>query len=124
MLERILIRWAIIGVAFDVTIHVLKNIHIAGGFWGYVWVAAVFGLVNAFIGTFLKVLTFPLTIVTLGISALLVNALLIGITAGLSKRLTVHGFWAAVWAALIITLVSMFLNGVVRDRRKKRSDRS
>ena len=41
-----------------------------GGFWGYVWVAALFGLVNAFIGTFLKILTLPLTILTLGISTL------------------------------------------------------
>ena len=120
MLERILIRWAIIGVAFAITVEALKNIHISGGFWGYVWVAAIFGLVNAFLGTVLKILTFPLTILTLGISALLVNAALLGITAGLSKRLTIHGFWTAVWAALIITLVSMALNRILVDRKRKR----
>ena len=120
MLERILIRWAIIGVAFAITVEALQNIHVSGGFWGYVWVAAIFGLVNAFLGTILKILTFPLTILTLGISALLVNALLIAITASLSKRLTIHGFWTAVWAALIITLVSMALNRILVDRKRKR----
>jgi putative membrane protein len=120
MLRRILIRWAILGIAFAVTVDLLSNIEVTGGFWGYVWVAGLFGLVNAFIGTFLKILTLPLTILTLGISALLVNAGLLALTAGLSKRLTIHGFWTAVWAALIITVVSTILNRILIDRRAKR----
>jgi putative membrane protein len=121
MLRRILIRWAIIGAAFAVTVHFLSNIRVVGGFWGYVWVAALFGLVNAFLGTVLKVLTFPLTILTLGVSALLVNAALVGITASLTKRLTIHGFWTAVWAALIITLVSAILNRAFEDKRRHKA---
>jgi len=119
VLKRILIRWAIIGVAFAIAVELLSNIHIRGGFWAYVWVAALFGLVNAFIGTVLKVLTFPLTIITLGLSALLVNAALLAITASITKRLTIHGFWTAIWAALIISLVSMILNRALLDRRSK-----
>ena len=121
MLRRILIRWAIIAVAFAVTVALLGgNIKVVGGFWGYVWVAALFGLVNAFIGTFLKILTLPLTIVTLGVSALLVNAALLGITAALTKKLTIHGFWTAIWAALIISIVSTILNRLLLDRRPKK----
>ena len=124
MLQRILVRWAIIGVAFAIAVELLKNIHINGGFWAYVWVAALFGLVNAFIGTFLKILTLPLTILTLGISALLVNAALLGITAALTKRLTIHGFCTAIWAALIISLVSAILNRILLDRRTRLRGRS
>jgi putative membrane protein len=124
VLQRILVRWAIIGIAFAITVNLLSNIHVVGGFWGYVWVAALFGLVNAFIGTILKILTFPLTVLTLGISALLVNAALLGITASLSKRLTIHGFWTAIWAALIISIVSAILNRVLIDRRLRDRDHS
>ena len=121
MLVRILLRWAIIGVAFVVAVTLLTNIEITGGFWSYVWVAALFGLVNAFIGTFLRILTFPITLLTLGISALFVNTALLALTASLSENLTIHGFWAAFWAALIITLVSMILNRLlVEPRRKQR----
>jgi len=122
--RRILIRWGILAIAFAVSVRLLSNIEVVGGFWGYVWVAGLFGLVNAFIGTFLRILTFPITVLTLGISALFVNAALLGITAGLSKRLTIHGFWTAVWAALIITLVSTILNRLVEDRRAKRASRT
>ena len=124
MARRILIRWGILAIAFAVSVRLLSNIEVVGGFWGYVWVAGLFGLVNAFIGTFLRILTFPITVLTLGISALFVNAALLGITAGLSKRLTIHGFWTAVWAALIITLVSTILNRLVEDRRAKRASRT
>jgi putative membrane protein len=123
VLQRILVRWAIIGIAFVITVNLLSNIHVVGGFWGYVWVAALFGLVNAFIGTILKILTLPLTVLTLGISAILVNAALLGITASLSKRLTIHGFWTAVWAGLIISLVSALLNRILLDRRVHDRDR-
>jgi putative membrane protein len=124
VLQRILVRWAIIAIAFVITVNVLSNIEVVGGFWGYVWVAALFGLVNAFIGTILRILTLPLTILTLGISALLVNAALLGITASLSKRLTIHGFWTAIWAALIISIVSAILNRLLLDRRVRDRDHS
>jgi len=122
VLRRILIRWAILAIAFAVTVALLSpNIKVVGGFWGYVWVAALFGLVNAFIGTFLKILTIPLTIITLGISALLINAGLLALTAALTKKLTIHGFWTAIWAALIISIVSMILNRLLLDRRPKKA---
>ena len=120
MLERILLRWAIIGVAFAIAVQLLDNITITGGFWGYVWVSALFGLVNAFIGTFLRILTLPLTIITLGVSALLVNTGLLFLTAAISNRLQIHGFWTGIWAALIISLVSLILNRILIDRRSKK----
>ncbi len=119
MLERILLRWAIIGVAFAIAVQLLDNITVTGGFWGYVWVSALFGLVNAFIGTVLKILTLPLTIITLGISALLVNTGLLFLTAAISNRLQIHGFWTGIWAALIISVVSMILNRLLVDRRRR-----
>ena len=56
-------------------------------FWGYLWVSLLFGIVNAVIGTFLRIITFPLTVLTLGLFSILVNALLLQITDGLSRSL-------------------------------------
>lgn len=119
MLRRLLLKWAIIGVAFAITTELLGGIKVTGGFWGYVWVAALFGIVNAVIGPVVRLLALPVTILTLGLFALVVNAGLLGITAALSDRLTVDGFWNAVFAALIIAIVSAILNRVLVPRKDR-----
>lgn len=117
MLRAILVRWAVLAVAIALTAKLLAGVDVTGGFWGYVWVAALFGIVNAFIGPILHLLALPFTVLTLGLFALVVNAALLGITAGLSESLQVDGFWTAVVAALIITVVSAILNRLVRSHR-------
>jgi putative membrane protein len=72
------------------------------------------------IGTVLRVVTLPLTILTLGLSALLVNAALVGITAGLTDYMSVSGFWAALFAGLLIAIFSMVLNALLHPRRRDR----
>ena len=124
MLVAFLIGWALLAVAFAITTWLLDGMDITGGFWGYVWVSAIFGIVNAIIGTILRILTLPLTILTLGLSALLVNAGLLAITDALTDRLTIDEFWwTAIWAAIILALVSLVLEVLVagflrRDRRE------
>ncbi len=121
---RLLIRWGILMVAFAVADKILTNFSVKGGFWSLVIVAAVFGLVNAIIGPILRLLALPITILTLGLFALVVNAAVLGIAAALSSRLSIHGFWTAVWAALIISVVSTIGNYVFRDRREAERQRS
>ncbi len=113
MLRAILVRWAVLAVAVALTAKLLAGVDVTGGFWGYVWVAALLGIVNAFLGPILHLLALPFTVLTLGLFALVVNAALLGITAGLSDSLQVDGFWTAVLAALIITVVSTVLNRLV-----------
>ena len=116
MLGAILIRWAVLAGAFVVTTWLLSGVEISGGAWGYIWVSALFGIVNAFIGTILRILTFPLTVLTLGLFSVLVNALLLQITDGLSSHFTIDEFWwTAIWAAIILAIVSMLLDVVVRS---------
>ncbi len=114
MLRTILARWAILAVAIALTTKLVSGVEVKGGFWGYVWVAAVFGVVNAFIGPVLRLLALPLTILTIGLFALVVNAALLAITAAVSGHLTVDGFWSAVVAALLIAVFSAVLNHVIR----------
>ncbi|MFE2582160.1 phage holin family protein [Streptomyces sp. NPDC059378] len=82
-------------------------------------VALVFGLVNFLVKPILKVLTFPLFILTLGLITLVVNALMLLLTSWVCGKLDlsfhVDGFWAAVLGGLIISIVSWALNVVLPD---------
>jgi putative membrane protein len=100
-------------VAFAITAWLLNGMDVSGGFFSYLWIAALFGVINAILGTILRILTLPLTIITFGLSAVLVNALLLNITDGLSDSLTIDEFWwTAVWAAIILAFVSVCLQAL------------
>jgi putative membrane protein len=110
----LLIRWALLAVAFAVTSWILDGMDISGGFWGYVWVSALFGIVNAIIGTVLRIFTLPLTIITLGLFSIVVNALMLSLTDALTDHLTIDEFWwTAIWAAILVSLVSVILDLVL-----------
>ncbi len=80
-----------------------------------VLVALIFGLVNIFIRPLVKLLSLPLTIITLGLFALVINTAMLGLTAALTENLQIDGFWSAFLGALIISVVSAILNGVLSD---------
>ena len=76
----------------------------------------VLGLINAVVRPVLLILTLPLTLVTLGLFLLVLNALCLWLTSALVKGFTVHGFWAAFFGALIVSVVSWLLNAFLSDR--------
>jgi putative membrane protein len=111
MFVVLLVRWALLAAAFAITSWILTGMSISGGFWAYVWVSALFGIVNAIIGTILRIVTFPLTVLTLGLFSVIVNAILLNITDGLTSHLTIDQFWwTAIWAAIIMAIVSVVLD--------------
>ena len=111
MLRSLLITWAVLAVAFALTAWILSGLTVSGGVWGYIWVSALFGVVNAIIGTILRLLTFPLIILTLGLFAVIVNALLLELTDWLTHYLTIDSFfWTAIWAAIILSICTLVLD--------------
>jgi putative membrane protein len=97
------------------------------GFWNkaltLIAVAAVFGIVNTIIRPVVKLFSLPLYILTLGLVIFLINALMLWITGGISHGLgpafSVHGFWASIFGAVIVSIVSWALNAVLPDDTKK-----
>ncbi|MFJ9709766.1 phage holin family protein [Streptomyces sp. NPDC101234] len=87
--------------------------------WTLILVALVFGLVNFLVKPIVKVLTFPLFILTLGLITLVVNALMLLLTSWVCDKLNlsfhVEGFWTAVLGGLIISIVSWALNMILPD---------
>ena len=89
---------------------------VSGGVWGYLWISALFGIVNAVLGTLLRLLTLPLMVVTLGLFSIVVNAVLLEIIDAISDHLTIdHFFWTAIWAAIILALTAVILDLIVES---------
>ncbi|MER5749456.1 phage holin family protein [Streptomyces sp. NPDC002088] len=110
--------------ALAVAVWLLDKITLTGGSTGkkvgtLILVALVFGLVNFLVKPVVKVLTFPLFILTLGLITLVVNALMLLLTSWVCDKLDlsfhVEGFWTAVVGGLIISIVSWALNVVLPD---------
>jgi putative membrane protein len=87
-------------------------------------IALVFGLINAFLRPILRLLTCPLMLATLGLFTLILNALLFLITAWLGRAVGlgfhVEGFWAAFWGALVISIVSVLLSLVIKEKDEEK----
>ena len=114
MLLTLLIRWVILAFAFAITSWLLSGMDVSGGFWAYLWIAALFGIVNAVLGTLLRLLTLPLMIVTLGLFSIVVNAAMLEVIDAISSHLTIDDFfWTAIWAAIILALIAVILDLIV-----------
>ena len=83
-------------------------------------VGAILGLINATIKPIVQLLSLPLTVLTLGLFALVVNGLMLWLTSTVADSLgigfRVNGFWAGFWGALVVSIVSFLLSIVVKDR--------
>ena len=74
----------------------------------------VIGLVNSTLGLLLKIITFPLTILTLGIFWLVINALMLKFAALLVPGFVVVGLWPAFWGGIILSLLNMVVRAIVK----------
>ncbi len=115
----ILIRFLLNALALWLTTQIVPGISFTEpGLWPILLAALVLGLVNAFVRPIMVVLTLPLTILTLGLFLLVVNALSLAIVAALTP-LALAGFGSAVLAALLLTLISTVLSSLVGSRRAR-----
>ena len=73
------------------------------------------GLVNGTIGFFLKIVTFPLSVLTLGLFWLVINALMLEVAAALVPGFRIDGFLPAFFGAIVLSLVNMILRALVGD---------
>ena len=119
------IRWLITFAALEVALAVLPGIRVEGNAWiAVALMAAILGMVNAFIKPVLQLLSCGCIVVTLGLFLLVVNALTILLSAAIANAMGigfhVDGFWPAFWAGIVVSIVSFFLNLFVTDERDPR----
>lgn len=124
---RFILRWAINTVALYVAIILLPKYILYQGNWiDIIWLALIFGLVNAILRPPFKAISCLLIILTLGLFTLVINTLLFALTGWIGNQFNIGftlaqpWFWSAFLGALVTTVVSGFLNMVLRDERKRR----
>jgi len=111
---KLLLRWAALALSFWVATALIPGIEVKGGVTTYLLVALLFGLLNATLGSFLKLLTLPAVILTLGLFLVVVNAAILMLLANWSDKLDVTNFWSAVLAALVISIVTRLVSGAAK----------
>jgi putative membrane protein len=123
---KLIIRWIINAVALYVAIILLPNYILFNGNWvEVIWLALVFGLVNAILRPPFKALSCLLIVLTLGLFTLVINALLFALTGWLGTKfgfgftLAEPWFWSAFLGSLVTTTVSVILGTFLKDGAKK-----
>jgi putative membrane protein len=118
---RLLLRWLILAAAIWLTAVILPGLNFTGSFWNLLLVALVFGLINAVIRPIVKLLTLPITIMTLGLFALVVNALMLWLTVALLPTLSLTGtvfqnLVTVLLGSILISIVSAILSWFLPDK--------
>jgi putative membrane protein len=112
-----LLRAAIVALGLWLATRILDGLHFDGP--GVLLAAALLlGIVNAIVRPIAIVLTLPLTLVTLGLFLLVVNAAMLGLVALVLGGFQIDGFWTAVGASLIVSVTSWIASGLIGDSGK------
>jgi putative membrane protein len=104
-----LVNWLIYALAIFITAHLLPGIRLSG-YGAALATAVVLGLANTFIKPLLLLLTLPLTILTLGLFTLVINALLIMMASAVVPGFGVAGFWQALLFSIVLTIINFALS--------------
>jgi membrane protein len=113
-LFRVLVNWLILAAAVWAATAIVPGISVPGGFLTLLVVSLLLGLVNAVLGPLLHLVALPLTVLTLGTFALVVNGVLLAVTAGISDQLDADGLGSCILGALVISVVTTALELVLR----------
>jgi putative membrane protein len=103
---QLLVRWIISAVLLLVVSRLVPGFEV-DGLRSALIAAFVIGLVNATLGLFLKIVTFPLSLLTLGLFLLVINAMMLLFASRFVSGFVVHGFAPAFWGALLLSLLGM-----------------
>jgi putative membrane protein len=115
---RLLLNWLLSAISLLIVSHLVPGFYLRG-FTAALIAALVIGLVNATIGLFFKIITLPLTFLTLGLFWWVINALMLMFASTLlTPNFIVRGFWPAFWGAIVLSLINMVLKAVARDAEK------
>lgn len=114
---RLIVNWLLSTVALLIVAHFVPGFHV-NGFTAALWAAVVIGFVNATLGTILKVLTLPLTILTLGIFWIIINAIMLEVASIFAPGFRIDGFKAAFIGAIVLSILQMILRWLFLPKKQ------
>jgi putative membrane protein len=114
-MARIFAHWVLSALCLLLVAHFVPGF-LVSGFGTALLAAIVIGLVNGTVGLLLKVVTFPLTVITFGIFWLVINALMLKLAAGFVPGFEVRGWLPAFWGGVILSLLNLAIRHVLLGR--------
>ncbi|MBN1435177.1 phage holin family protein [Candidatus Fermentibacterales bacterium] len=117
-LMKSLVSWAVAGLSMYLASLVLGNrMEFYGGFWTVFWTSLVVGLLNAVLVPITRVITCPIWLLTLGLLRFVVNAIVLLIADWWVESFYIRSFWWALLAAILISIATTMINGLLgRDK--------
>ncbi len=123
-MTKFILRWAINAVALYLAVLLLPGIDLASAPTSILWLALIFGLVNALVRPLISILTCPLIILTLGLFTLVINTFMFWLTSvigqsfGIALTITDPVWWNAFLGGLVVSIVSVVLTLMLKDELK------
>ena len=123
---KFILRWAINAIALYLAVLLLPGIDLGSNLVSILWLALIFGLVNALFRSLLQFLTCPLIILTLGLFTLVINTFMFWLTSvigqsfGLELIINSPVWWNAFLGGLVVTIVSVAMTMILKDELKGR----
>lgn len=108
---KILIHWVVSAIAILIAAYILPGVHVSGIVAALI-LAVVLGVINAFIRPLIVMLTLPVTVITFGLFVLVINALLIMLSAAIVPGFSVDSFWYAFLFGIILAIVMAILHSL------------
>jgi putative membrane protein len=112
-MTRLLIQWLLSAVALMLVSQVVPGFYVQG-LWPAMVAALVIGFLNMTVGLLLKIVTFPISILTLGLFLLVINALMIRLASSIVRGFYVRGLWPAFWGAVVLALLGMVIRAIAK----------
>jgi len=114
---RLLLHWILSAIALLIVSRIVPGFHVQGLMPALIAALAI-GFLNATVGLILKIITFPLTILTLGVFLLVVNGIMILVAANFVPGFHVYGFAPAFWGAVVLALLGMVVRALVSESKE------
>jgi putative membrane protein len=114
VIRWLLVSWLVNAVALGLTGWLLSDMTFHGSGWTVIWSAAVFGVLNTILKPFLKLITAPVALFTLGLAWFFVAMLMLWLTQLIIGGFDINGFWTYVWATIIVWAVNLVLDVLFR----------
>jgi len=116
---RWLLHWLFSAVSLLIAAHFVPGLHVDNFFYAMLAVAII-GLVNATLGLFLKIITFPLSVLTFGLFLIVINACMLKFASFFTPGFVVRDWWAALWGSVILSLLHFIFRRLTSRERRDR----
>ena len=124
-MKRFITRWAINALSIALAVYFVPGIDLGGDLTSLIWLALIFGLVNALLRPIIKLFTFPIIFLSLGLFSLVINSFLFWLTSsigqgfGVGLNIANPIFWNSLLGGLVVSIVSVILSMLFKDGLKK-----